>query len=46
MAWKYKVLVIANVTGSSPELLQALKDRAGKDSCGFTLVIPATGGGT
>jgi hypothetical protein len=46
MAWKYEVLVVANVTGSSPELLQALKDRAGRDPCGFTLVIPATGGGT
>jgi hypothetical protein len=46
MAWKYKVLVAANVTGSSPELLQALNERAAKDSCAFTLVIPATGGGT
>jgi hypothetical protein len=46
MAWNYKVLVVANVTGSSPELLDALKERAAKDTCGFTLVIPATGGGT
>ena len=46
MAWKYKVLVVANVTGSSPELLGTLKERAAKDSCSFTLVIPATGGGT
>src|SRR4051794_14921386 len=46
MGWKFKVLVVANVTGSSPELLDALKRRAAKDSCAFTLVIPATGGGT
>jgi hypothetical protein len=46
MGWKYKVLVVANVTGSSPELVDALKQRAAKDTCGFTLVIPATGGGT
>jgi hypothetical protein len=46
MAWKYKLLVVANVTGSSPELLEALRERAAKDTCGFTLLIPATGGGT
>src|SRR4051794_26720963 len=46
MAWKYKVLVVANVTGSSPELIQALTDRAAADPCAFTLLIPATGGGT
>ena len=46
MAWTYKLLVVANVTGSSPELLKALNERAAKDSCAFTVVIPATGGGT
>jgi hypothetical protein len=46
VAWKYKLLVVANVTGSSPELIQALKERAAKDTCAFTLLIPATGGGT
>ena len=46
MAWKYKLLVVANVTGSSPELIQALKARAARDTCGLTLLIPATGGGT
>jgi hypothetical protein len=46
VAWKYKVLVVANVTGSSPELIEALKDRAAHDVCAFTLLIPATGGGT
>jgi hypothetical protein len=46
VAWKYKLLVVANVTGSSPELIQALKDRAARDTCAFALLIPATGGGT
>jgi hypothetical protein len=45
VAWKYKLLVVANVTGSSPELIQALKERAARDTCAFTLLIPATGGG-
>ena len=46
MGWKYKLLVVTNVTGSSPELVDALKQRAAKDRCSFTFVIPATGGGT
>lgn len=46
MAWRYNVLVVANVTGRSPELIQALKDRAGDGACGFTLLVPATGGGS
>jgi hypothetical protein len=46
MAWKFSVLVVANVTGSSPELMQALKDRGARDSCRFTFLIPATAGGT
>ncbi len=46
MAWKYSVLVVANVTGSSPELIQALKERARSGACRFDLVVPATGGGS
>jgi hypothetical protein len=46
MAWKFSVLVVANVTGTAPELIQALKERAGRDTCGFVLLVPATGGGT
>jgi hypothetical protein len=46
MAWKYSVLVVANVTATSPELIQALKERAGRDTCGFTLLIPAPSGGS
>jgi hypothetical protein len=37
-----KVLVVANRTAESPELLEALKDRAGEGDCTFTLLIPAT----
>src|SRR5205085_7402758 len=46
MAWQYCALVVANVTGSSPELIQALKDRAAQGDCRFTLIVPATGGGS
>ena len=46
MAWKYNVLVLANVTAASDELLAALKRRAERGQCGFTLLVPATGGGS
>jgi hypothetical protein len=46
MAWKYSVLVVANVTATSPELIQALKDRAERDDCRFNLLIPAPAGGS
>ena len=42
MVWKLRVLVVANVTATSPELLEALKDRAARASVAFTLVVPAT----
>ena len=44
MAWKRSFLVVANVTSTSEELIDALKARA---PASFTLVIPATpfGGG-
>ena len=45
MAWKFSVLVVANVTAASDELLVALKRRAEEGQCGFTLLVPATGGG-
>jgi hypothetical protein len=41
MAWTFSVLVVANVTAKSPELLETLKERAAKDKCRFTLVVPA-----
>jgi hypothetical protein len=37
-----KVLVVANRTAESPELLEALKKRAGEGDVTFTLVVPAT----
>jgi hypothetical protein len=37
-----KVLVVANRTAESPELLEALKQRAGQGECEFTLLVPAT----
>jgi hypothetical protein len=45
MAWKFSVLVIANVTAASDELLDALRRRAAEGACEFTLLVPATGGG-
>lgn len=47
MTWKRNVLVVANVTAASDELLTALKRRASKDPAVFTLIVPATpfGGG-
>ena len=36
------VLVVANRTAESPELLEALKQRAAAGDCTFTLLIPST----
>jgi hypothetical protein len=44
MAWTFKVLVLANVTATSPELSAALKERAAAGACEFTLVVPAAPG--
>lgn len=47
MPWKRHVLVVANVTLTSAELLHALKERATRGSVAFTLIVPAAplGGG-
>jgi GABA permease len=47
MAWKKSVLVVANVTATSDELLDALEARAQREPATFTLIVPATpfGGG-
>jgi hypothetical protein len=45
MSWKFSVLVVANVTADSDELLQAMQDRAARGPTSFTLLAPATGGG-
>jgi hypothetical protein len=42
MADKANVLVVANRTAESPELLEALKRRAGASDCVFTLLVPST----
>jgi len=44
MTWKRSFLVVANVTATSDELIEALKERA---PASFSLIIPATpfGGG-
>jgi hypothetical protein len=43
MAWEFHVLVVANVTATSDELLTALRDRAERGACRFTLVMPRSG---
>ena len=47
MAWKRTVLVVANVTATSDELLAVLEARAQREPARFTLIVPATpfGGG-
>ena len=42
MTWKRSFLVVANVTATSGELIDALRVRAQQETCSFTLVIPAT----
>ncbi len=47
MAWKRNILVVANVTATSGELIEALKAQVSKSPAQFTLIVPAThvGGG-
>jgi hypothetical protein len=48
MTWKRNVLVVANVTATSDELLSTLQERAASQPMSFELIIPATpfaGGG-
>jgi hypothetical protein len=45
MAWEFSLLVVANVTAASDELIQSLRDRAERGACRFTLVMPAVGAG-
>jgi hypothetical protein len=44
MAWKTSVLVMANQTADSPELVDALREQASKGEAEFTLVLPPLGG--
>jgi hypothetical protein len=43
MAWEFSVLVVANVTAGSDELVAALSERSEQGACRFTLVLPAHG---
>jgi hypothetical protein len=45
MADKARVLVVANRTAESPELLEALRSRAVSGPCQFTLLVPSTAHG-
>ena len=44
MTWKRTVLVVANVTATSSELVGAMKERAADEATAFMLIIPAVGG--
>ncbi len=46
MTWEYSILVVANVTADSPDLIEALTERAGRTRCRFTLLIPAPAPGS
>jgi hypothetical protein len=43
MAWEFSLLVVANVTAGSDELVDFLRDRAAQGACRVTLVMPASG---
>ena len=43
MAWEFSLLVVANVTAGSDELIECLRNRADEGACRFTLVMPASG---
>ena len=43
MAWRTSVLVVANQTADSPELIDALREQASKGEAQFTLVLPPLG---
>ena len=47
MTWKRSVLVVANVTATSEQLLERAEARASESPSSFTLIVPATpfGGG-
>jgi hypothetical protein len=46
MAWEFSLLVVANVTAGSDELIESLRERAERGACRFTLVMPASGAGS
>jgi hypothetical protein len=42
MPWTKRVLVLANVTATSQELLEVMRSRAQGESVEYTLIVPAT----
>jgi hypothetical protein len=44
MAWKTSILVVANQTADSEELLEALRLRSEQDAVEYTLLLPARPG--
>jgi len=40
MAWKTHILVVANVTADSDELLSAMRQRSDRGPTSFTLIVP------
>ena len=40
MAWQFHVLVVANITATSDELIAALRERSERGACSFTLLMP------
>jgi hypothetical protein len=44
MAWKTSVLVVANQTADSEELLEALRSRSAQGPVAYTLLLPARPG--
>lgn len=45
MADPVKVLVVANKTAATPALLEAVRDRAARGPCAFTLLVPRSAHG-
>jgi hypothetical protein len=43
MGWEFSVLVVANVTATSDDLLRVLRERSERGACRFTLLMPRSG---